>query len=172
LCFAGRSSAQTTTAATQPAATQPAKVAIEVTTEDKDRIIRATVTAQGKPVENATVSFFVCRTFGNLKLGEDKTLDDGTAAVKFPLGLPGGPDGQLNLIALVSSPPYTGASAEIASPGGIIVQSDPDPFPRALWSPHVPLWLLIAIGGLLAGVWSTYAFVVSQIIAIRKGARS
>lgn len=159
-------------ATTQPAATQPAaKVALAVVTEDREKLVRATVTAlDGKPVENASVQFFVCRTFGDLKLGEDKTLDDGTAAVRFPTGLPGGATGQLQLCAQVKAPaPYVGAYAVITDAGGLLVKPVADPFPRALWAPHAPLPLLIVICSLLAGVWTTYAFVISQIIAIYKG---
>jgi len=163
----------------QPATSQPttqpaAKVVLAVVTEDREKLVRATVTAlDGKPVENASVQFFVCRTFGDLKLGEDKTLDDGTAAVRFPTGLPGGATGELQLCALVKAPaPYTGASAVITDAGGLLVKPVADPFPRALWAPHAPLPLLVVICSLLAGVWTTYAFVVSQIIAIYKGPKS
>jgi hypothetical protein len=43
------------------------------------------------------------------------------------------------------------------------------PFPRALWSPHAPIPLLATLCCLLGGVWTTYMFVISQIIAIKKG---
>ena len=173
LFLAGRSSAQSAPA-TQPAATQPAAlVTLSVVTEEGEKLIRATVTSGGKPVENATVEFCVRRTFGNLLLGQDKTLDDGTAAVKFPMGLPAGANGELALAAEVTSPaPYAGAGALITDVGGRVVGPVPDPFPRALWAPHAPLPLLIVICSLLAGVWTTYVFVVSQVVAIWKGAKS
>ena len=41
----------------------------------------ATVTMGGKALPDASVVFSARRTFGALPLGEDKTLDDGTAAV-------------------------------------------------------------------------------------------
>ena len=43
-----------------------------------------------------------------------------------------------------------------------------DPFPRALWSPHAPLGLLITIGSMLTIVWSVYLFVVIQLVKIRQ----
>ena len=169
----GRASAEQVPA-TQPAATQPtANVTLGIVTEDRQKLIRATVTARdGKPIENASVQFFVRRTFGDLKLGEDKTLDDGTAAVRFPVGLPGGATGELELCAEVKSPaPYAGACAVLADAGGRVVKPVADPFPRALWAPHAPVPLLVVICSLVGGVWVTYAFVVTQIIAIRKGAK-
>jgi hypothetical protein len=183
LLLAGRSSAQDAAAArpaetgpadTRPAATQPAaRVTVGVVTEEGQRLVRAAVAADGKPLENATVSFHVRRTFGDLLLGQDKTLDDGTAAVPFPASLPGGKTGELVLVAEVTAPAeYAGACAELTAAGGRVVAAADDPFPRALWAPHAPLPLLVVIASLVAAVWTTYAFVISQVLAIRKGARS
>jgi Ni/Fe-hydrogenase subunit HybB-like protein len=160
-------------AETQPASsTQPsAQVALAVVTEDKEQLVRATITFNGKPVENATVQFFAGRTFGNLKLGEDKTLDDGTAAVKFPTGLPGGANGELNLIAEVTaSTNYAGACTTITASGGVPARAAVEPFPRALWAPHAPIILLVVIACLFGSVWITYAYVTWQLFALRKGA--
>jgi hypothetical protein len=163
LCVSGRSSAQ----ATQPTAT----MTLKVVTEDDQKSVQGTlIGADGKPIENATVDFYVARTFGNMKLGEDKTLDDGTAAAKYPVGLPGGTTGKLSFLAQVKTPDqYAAVSAHVSDNGGKIVPLDPDPYPRALWSPYAPFGLLALLGCLLGGVWTTYAFVVSQIIAIKKG---
>jgi molybdopterin-containing oxidoreductase family membrane subunit len=158
----------------QVAASQPAvKVALAVVTEDGQKLIRATVTQAGKPLENATIAFSVRRSFGNLKLGSDTTLDDGTAAVKFPAGLAGNSVGELTLIAEVKTPPnLAGTCTEFVSAGGTITPRDPDPFPRSLWSPRAPLPLLVVVFGLVVAVWSTYAYIVFQIIAIKKGAEA
>jgi len=163
--------AQLVTSASAAPSTQPA-ISISVVTEEGEKLIRALVQSDGKPVENASVRFFIKRTFGNLLLGEDKTLDDGTAAVKFPKNLPGGATGQLHVIAEIKEPPESASRAETDVGGGANVEPVADPFPWALWAPHAPLPLVLSITILLAGVWSTYIFVVSQIIAIRKGARS
>jgi hypothetical protein len=137
--------------------------------EDHQKMLRATVTAGGKPVENVTVAFYVKRTFGNLLLGTDQTLDDGTAAVAFPLGLPGGRTGRLEAFAHVQSPEkYAGAAGTATLEGGAIVPAEPDPFPRALWAPRAPLALIVTIMGLLMAVWFAYAYVVVQLLRIRK----
>src|SRR5437762_10594386 len=79
-------------AAAQAPTSQPkADISLALVTEEGKQLIRAVVVANGKPVENATVSFGVRRTFGTLVLGEDRTLDDGSAAVPFPNDIPGGP---------------------------------------------------------------------------------
>ncbi len=54
------------------------------------------------------------------------------------------------------------------------VQSAPvaGEFPRALWAPQAPLALMVSIFAILAGVWLSYLFVVSRILAIRMGGKS
>jgi hypothetical protein len=137
--------------------------------EDHKKMLRATVTADGKPLENVTVAFYVKRTFGNLLLGTDQTLDDGTAAVAFPLDLPGGRIGRLEAFAQIQSPEkYAGPAGEATLEGGAIVPAEADPFPRALWAPRAPLALIATILGLLAAVWVAYAYVVVQLLRIRK----
>ena len=102
-----------------PASRPAADVSLELVTEDGEKLLRAVVTSGGKPVENATVSFGVKRTFGTMKVGEDRTLDDGSAAVKFPSDLPGGPGGALDVVAQVEAPAeYAPARAE-ARFGGV-----------------------------------------------------
>jgi hypothetical protein len=155
-------------ATTRPAA----QIAIGVFTEEGQKLIRATVTMNGKPVENASVVFGVRRTFGDLIIGEDKTLDDGTAAARFPADLPGGPAGELTFVATIKSPPeLAGSRTEATVGGGVKRVPETEPFPRALWSPHAPMQLVVPIVVLLGGVWVTYVFVVGQIIAIRWGAK-
>lgn len=145
---------------------------VSTTVEEGKENIVATVTLDGKPVEGSVVQFMVRRTFGNLMVGTDTTLDDGTAAVAFPTDLPADYDGTLDVIAMIKSPAqYSSISGEGKFTGGVPIVVPADPFPRALWAPHAPLPLLITIGILLTGVWTTYFFVVTQIILIKKGAR-
>jgi hypothetical protein len=146
------------------------QVSIELGEEEKKKVVRATVTLDGKPLPDAAVKISVKRTFGLLPLGKDTTLDDGTAVAPFPLDLPGDADRQLQIVAAVAgTPKYDAAIALTAVPAIRAALAVPDPFPRALWAPHAPLELIVPIFSLLAGVWITYAFVVRQIIAIHKG---
>src|SRR5689334_3730041 len=109
LVIGGIATAQTASqpAAIRPPSTEPTKAVISVSSEVEEgkRVLMATVKLDGKPVEGAKVSFFIRRTFGNLLVGQEATLDDGTAAVPFPQGLPGGQTGKLQVLATVSSPP-------------------------------------------------------------------
>lgn len=145
-----------------------AQIAIAASTEEGKKVIIATVTRDGKPVEGSHVVLQVKRTFGNLTLGEDDTLADGTVAVPFPADLPGGTEGKIQVVAQIKSPPELVTTATQTLDGASKVVLKEDPFPRALWLPHAPLALLITIGSMLSIVWSVYLFVVIQLIKIRK----
>lgn len=157
----GQSVLSTTTAPT-------IAISLSVATEEGKKNLVATAMAEGKPVENVTVIFYVRRTFGNLELGQDRTLDDGTAALPFPSDLPGGPTGMLHVLAEARS---TGGIARTEGEfyGGRIVPTVNAPYPRALWTPRAPLLLVAIIFALVTVAWGAYAFVISQLIAIRKG---
>jgi hypothetical protein len=168
LATATRAATTTSSPTTLPSPT----IAVTVGEEEHKKVVRATVTLNGKPLENATVTISVRRTFGTMLLGKDATLDDGTAVAPFPADLPAGPGGELRLVAEVAaSPKYAAAVAETTAPGRTIHAKSEDAFPRALWAPRAPIELLVPIFVLLGGVWITYAFVVSQLIAIWRGAR-
>lgn len=154
-----------------PAHVSPAVVALSTKVEDGKKELVATVTLNGKPVENARVVFGASRTFGKLALGADVTLDDGTAAIVFPSDLPGNAAGVLVLTAEVQSPlAYAGARAEVSLAGGVPHAAAVEAYPRALWAPQAPLGLILVISVLMAGAWGTYLFVLWQLMSIRKGA--
>jgi len=149
--------------------TQPT-IALATDVEDGKKMIQATVTLNGKPLANVTLQYFVQRTFGNLVLGQDTTLDDGTSAVTFPTDLPNAADGTLHVIAQIKTPAqYAAVSSAAAFSGDVQPPPADDAFPRALWAPNAPLALMASIFVVLAGVWTSYLFVISRILAIRSG---
>ncbi len=164
-----------TSPATQPtpaAQTAPAmtpRVTLESTMEEGQKILHAAVTVDGKPVQSATVAFYVRRTFGNMLLGQDQTDDDGTAAIPFPTDLPGMPQGELQVTAVVTAPPqYTSGNAAATFTGAPVVPASADAFPRALWAPQAPLMLIVIILAILAAVWLAYVYVGVQLLRIRQ----
>jgi hypothetical protein len=153
-----------------PALAQTTQPSIRLTTdvEDGKKMVQALVTLNGKPLENVALQYFVQRTFGNLQIGQDTTLDDGTSAVAFPTDLPGASDGALHMIVQVKTPAqYSTVFASASFPAGVQAAPDADAFPRALWAPQAPLALMASIFVVLAGVWLSYLFVVTRILAIR-----
>ena len=155
-----------------PAQEPGVKIEISNGVEEGKPVLLARLTREGKAVEGAIVLFQAERLFGWLPLGRETTIDDGTAAIHFPGGLPGGPAGQLRIRVKIESPPDLATlSAEATLGGARRVPLDREPFPRALWSVHAPLPLILTIVILLGAVWTTYATVLSQLWKIYKGAK-
>ena len=149
---------------------QKIEILITSTVEEGQKILLATVTRDGEPLEGVHVNFFVERTFGLLLLGKEETLDDGTAAVPFPIGLPGDGEGNLKITAEIASPSEnTLLRGTTIVSGGIKRSFEEHPFPRALWSPKAPIPLVATIATLLLIVWSTYMYVIVQLVKIKKG---
>ena len=147
----------------------PVKIELKRTTEDKQDMLVATVTANGRPVKGASVTFSVARTFGIMSLGDDETLDDGTAAVQFPVGLPGDAHGDLEFSVAIQSPATLASPPVLVKIGGApAAHATLDAVPRALWSSRPPLAIIGTIGFLLLCVWSTYGFAVSQLVAMSR----
>ena len=139
------------------------------TKEDEDQLV-ATVTVDGRPLSGAQVAFTVARTFSPMALGEAETGDDGTAYVEYPSTLPGNAAGELAIVAEILSPErYVGVRGEAAMPGAAShAETTSSKPPRALWSSRAPLGVIISLSSLLAVVWSTYVFVIRQLVNIKK----
>ena len=147
----------------------PVRLSIAKQVEGSEELLVVTASRNGRPLEGVRVAFFVQRTFGAMTLGEDVTLDDGTAAVPFPQQLSGDAAGRLKVIAEIVSPAaYAGVRVEAVVPGGVIRAPEADPFPRALWAPRAPLALPAVIALLLLIVWTLYAFAVVQLVNIKR----
>lgn len=167
----GRASAQAPAepaAMAMPAMSANARIELARRAEGGQDMLIATVTADGRPVQGATVSFSVRRDFGTLSLGDDQTMEDGTAAVSYPTSLPGDARGRLAVRAEVTAPTALAGTAVVSAMVGVPTRPwSPDP-PRAIWSSRPPLAMVATIAALLLCVWSTYAFVVAQLAAMRK----
>ena len=157
---------------TQPATKPSPSISLSQTTEEGKRLIVGTVTAAGKPLENAVVSFFVRRSLGDLLLGTENTLDDGTAAIAYPDTLVGNPPGELRVVAVTGdSTGFGAARVEAVLPAFATRDSEPQAR-RALWAPQAPVGLIIAVLGVFAAAWAAFGYVVVQLVRIKKGARS
>ena len=157
-----------TARAAEPATPAAASISLKVEMEDGKKMIVATVRRGEAPVVGAKVVFKVPRTFGELTLGAEETLDDGTAAVPFPETLPGDSEGKLRVIATIQSPEALAATRlEATLAGGTPFTAQPQSFPRALWAPRAPVGLLVTLGVLMAVVWGAFAYVGYQLLRIK-----
>jgi molybdopterin-containing oxidoreductase family membrane subunit len=138
---------------------------------DSVNTITATVVdAQTKvPLKNVELNFSIKRMFGYLSIGDVITNEKGEAITTYESNLPGNSEtGNVITVAKVedsdvmndTSAQITAKSkivfAEIKNNAGGIIESKP------------PLWLSITFYGVVLTVWSAFAFVIFQIVQLKK----
>ncbi len=159
----------TETPTLQSTSANPVDISISTGIEEGREMLIATVKSDGKLVQDVKVKFLIERAFGYLPIGEEATLDDGTAAVPFPKDLPGGPGGELRVVVQAETAPDSPPiQIRQTMRGGLITEPENEPFKRALWTPQAPLPLILTVLSLLAIVWATYGFVIVQLIKIKR----
>ncbi|HEU4950771.1 MAG TPA: hypothetical protein VFT46_02410 [Holophagaceae bacterium] len=140
--------------------------------EDGKPELIATVTSDGKPVPNVGVTFSLVRSFGDLTLGQDTTLDDGTAAAPFPAGLGADAQGGWTFkVALTSPETLAGQAATLRVESLAAPSSAAVPSRRELWSRSAPWSVLITVLALAGSAWAVYGFAGYQLYLIRQGGK-
>jgi hypothetical protein len=126
-------------------------------------------TGEEKPVPETAVGIFVKRSFYPLKLGEGNTDTNGEATVEVPNGLPGDPLGNITLLAkLDENETYGYLETASTQKWGVPVSNRIEDQPRALWSSHPPMWMLITFIILMTAVWGHYIVIVYELFRLRK----
>jgi hypothetical protein len=121
------------------------------------------------PIKETAVGIFVNRLFMPLKVGEGTTDENGEATVEFPANLPGDGKGNLTLIGrLDESELYGNLEAAVVQQWGTPVSNKIEDQPRALWSSHPPLWMLITFIVLMVVVWGHFIVIVYELFRLRK----
>lgn len=148
---------------------------LEMTPVKEDSLLTVQVklidmsTAEAKPVPETVVGIFVKRLFLPLKISEGTTDENGEASVEFPANLPGDAKGDLTLIAkLDENEEYGNLETSVVKPWGIPVSNKIEDQPRALWSSHPPIWMLITFIVLMAAVWGHYLVIIYELFRLRK----
>lgn len=140
-----------------------------------DSLMTVTLRMRGRsgatdvPVTETTVGIYVKRLFGMQKLGEIATDEKGEGSLEIPQGLPGDPKGNITLVARIDENElYGNLEAAVVQPWGIPVSDRQQDQPRALWSSHPPLWMLITFIVLMAAVWGHYLVILYELFRLRK----
>lgn len=168
--FAGKDSIE---AAEEVVAVKRAR--LEITPVKEDSILTAKVklvdlsTGTETPVDSTTVGVYVKRMFSALKLGEGATDEAGEATIEIPNNLPGDDKGNLTLLArLDESDTYGNLEGSVVQQWGTAVSSELKELPRALWSPHPPIWMLVTFVVLMSAVWGHYLVIIIQLFRLRR----
>jgi hypothetical protein len=120
-------------------------------------------------VKETTLGIFVKRLFNPFKIGDGATDDAGALSVEIPRNLPGDAKGNLVLLAkLDENEEFGNLETSISEPWGVPVSDEVKELPRALWSPHPPIWMLVTFITLLTVVWGHYVVIVWELIRLRK----
>jgi hypothetical protein len=120
-------------------------------------------------VPETDLGIFVKRLFSGLKVGEGKTDESGEISIEIPNNLPGNAKGEITLIAkLEDNETYGNLEAIVTEKWGTPVSDVIKELPRALWSPHPPIWMLITFIVLMTAVWGHYIVIIYELFRLRK----
>ncbi len=121
------------------------------------------------PVKETELGVFVKRSFLPMKIGTASTDENGEASVEIPASLPGDAKGNITLLAkLDENETYGNLEAVVVQPWGVPVSNVIQEQPRALWSPHPPIWMLVTFFILMGVVWGHFLVIVYQLWRLRK----
>jgi hypothetical protein len=148
---------------------------LEITPVKEDSLLTVKVklidmgTGTETPVPETVLGIFVKRLFSALKIGEGTTDASGEATVEIPNNLPGDVTGNLTLLVkLDENETYGNLEASVVQKWGVPVSNKIEEQPRALWSSHPPLWMLITFIILMVTVWGHYIVIVYELFRLRK----
>lgn len=126
-------------------------------------------TGEETPVPQAVLGIFVKRSFNPLKIGEITTDESGEGSAEIANTLPGDAKGNITLLArLDENETYGNLEAAVVKQWGVPVSDKIEDQPRALWSSHPPLWMLITFIILMLAVWGHYIVIVYELFRLRK----
>jgi hypothetical protein len=148
---------------------------LEITPVKGDSLLSVSVklidmgTGTETPVPETVIGLYVHRSFLPLKVGEGTTDENGEASIEVPKNLPGDAKGNITLMAkLDESELYGNLEAGVAQQWGVPVSDKLHEMPRALWSAHPPLWMMVTFIVLMCTVWGHYLVIIIQLFRLRK----
>lgn len=154
---------------------KPAKIKLFFNIEDSTRMMKVTVTQKNEkgeeiPIGKETVYVYVPRLFSLLKIGEISLEEDGTGTLEFPKEIVGDTLGNLMVIAKIEEHDQFGfVQGQNVINWGVHKQYYTAEVPsRELWTPIAPLWMIITLLIMLAGVWAHYVYAVYELVMIKR----
>jgi len=154
---------------------KPAKIRLFFSIEDSLRILKVTATQKNDKGEEVaipkeTVIIYVPRLFSLLKIGEIALDDNGTGTLEFPKEIVGDTLGNLTILAKIEEHDQFGfVQGRNVINWGVHKQYYKAEVPsRELWTPIAPLWMIITLLVMLAGVWAHYIYAVYELVMIKR----
>jgi hypothetical protein len=154
---------------------KPAKIRLFFSIEDSLRILKVTATQKTEKGEEVsipkeTVIIYIPRLFSLLKIGEISLDENGTGTLEFPKEIVGDTLGNLVVIAKIEEHDKFGfVQGRNVINWGVHKQYYKAEVPsRELWTPIAPLWMIITLLVMLAGVWAHYFYAVYELVMIKR----
>lgn len=116
------------------------------------------------------INIYVPRMFSDLKMAEGY-IEDGAVEIEFLASIPGDSLGNITLIARIEDhDDYGTVEAKVMSNWAIPAQFHLREHTTTgeLWTPIAPLWMIITLILMLAGVWGHYIYALVQLVLIKK----
>jgi hypothetical protein len=134
------------------------------------------INAKGEeePLANTDVFFFVPRMFSMLKVVDGWLGEDGKGESDFPLTLSGDSAGVIKIHARIEENADFGNLEAVGVSNWASKKhgSNPEGPQRELWTPIAPMWMIITLIVMLAGVWAHYIYAVVQLVLINKAGKA
>jgi hypothetical protein len=132
----------------------------------------AVVDGEEVPVADEDVYVYVKRMFSDLPVGEDFLDENGEFVTTVPDDIPGNAEGDIEVIARFNEHYLFGTVEKRQTvPWGVPTRYEIIQSQRTLWTQIAPLWMIITLTILLAGVWGHYIYVIVQLFRLRRIAR-
>jgi len=148
---------------------------VEIVPVKEDSLLKVNIklvdigTGKEVAIAGTEVGIFVKRSFLPMKIGTATTDSSGEATVEVPGNLPGDAKGNITLLAkLDENETYGNLESSVIQQWGVPVSDVIKEQPRALWSPHPPIWMLVTFIVLMSVVWGHFFVIVYQLWRLRK----
>jgi len=153
---------------------KPAKIKLSFSIQDSLRYLKVDAFQKNSKSEEValskeTVMLYVPRLFSLLKIGEIALDENGTGSLEFPNDIIGDTLGNLTILARIEeNERYGFVQGQHIINWGVPKQYYKAEVPsRELWTPIAPLWMIITLVIMLAGVWAHYVYAVYELIMIK-----
>ncbi|MBK7213515.1 MAG: hypothetical protein IPH88_09535 [Bacteroidales bacterium] len=154
---------------------KPSKLTLSFYEEDSIKYVKVEgiqYEAEGKtsPLGGVDVAIAIPKMFSMLKVGQISLDSTGIGSTEFPTDIIGDSLGNLTVVAAIDEHEVYGfVQANASNSWGLHKHLiSPDRPSRELWTPIAPLWMIITLIIMLAGVWGHYVYAVVQLVMIKK----
>lgn len=122
------------------------------------------------PLADDEVGFYVPRMFSFLRIADGWFEENGEGVAEYPSHIIGDSEGKLEVHARILDHWDFGnveriSTVDWAKKRRLIAAEQPS---RELWTPIAPLWMIITLIILLAGVWGHYIYAMYELYMIKK----